>query len=85
MKFKNEESVHSFLFFYQTKCNVVFFNVMVEKCYCWTQHTKQHNMFYVSLPICFFFLVVKTNADYQIVETFITENEIKTGYKRSVD
>ena len=27
--------------------NVVFFNVMVEKCYCWTQRTKQHDIFYL--------------------------------------
>ena len=27
--------------------NVVFLNVMVEKCYRWIQRTKQHDMFYI--------------------------------------
>ena len=48
IKFKNEDSVHSLLFVYQKKNgNVVFFSVKVEKCYCWAQRTKHHDMFYL--------------------------------------
>ena len=52
---------------------------MVEKCYCWTQRTQTTR--YV-LPL--FFLVVKTNVDYQIVGTFITENETKLVIKKAM-
>ena len=31
-----------------------------------------------------FFLVVKTNVDYQVVGTFITENEIKRAIKEAL-
>ena len=35
----------------------------------WMQHTRPHDIYY----LCFF-LVVKTNVDYQIVATFVTES-----------
>ena len=81
IKFKNEVKILSIPCYLFTKQNgkVVFFNIMVEKCYCWTQRTQTTR--YV-LPL--FFLVVKTNVDYQIVGTFITENETKLVIKKAM-
>ena len=79
MKFKNEDSVHSLLFVYQTKWQHRLFQryggemLLLDATYKTTQHI---------LPL--FFLVVKTNVDYQIVGTFITENETKWAIKEAL-
>ena len=72
IKFKNENSVHSLLFIYQTKWQRRLFQryggemLLLDATYKTTRYV---------LPL--FFLVVKTNVDYQIVGTFIIENETK--------
>ena len=72
MKFKNEDSVHSLLFVYQTKWQRRLFQrysgemLLLDATYKTTRYV---------LPL--FVHVVKTNVDYQIFGTFITENETK--------
>ena len=46
MTFKTEDSIIPCYLFTKQNGNVVFFNDMVEKCYCWTQRAKQNDMFY---------------------------------------
>ena len=78
-KFKNEDSVHSLLFVYQTKWQRRLFQryggemLLLDATYKTTRYV---------LPL--FFLVVKTNVDYQIVGTFITENETKRAIKEAL-
>ena len=79
MKFKNKDSVHSLLFVYQTKWQRRLFQryggemLLLDATYKTTQNI---------LPL--FFPVVKTNVDYQIVGTFITDNETKWAIKEAV-
>ena len=78
-KFKNEDSVHSLLFVYQTKWQRPLFQryggemLLLDATYKTTQYV---------FPL--FFLVVKTKVDYQFVGTFIAENERKRDLKEAL-
>ena len=75
----SEDSVHSLLFVYQTKWQHRLFQryggemLLLDPTHEATRYV---------LPL--FFLVVKTNVDYQIVGTFITENETKLVIKKAM-
>ena len=79
MKFKNEDSVHSLLFVYQIKWQRRLFQrysgdmLLLDATYKTTRYV---------LPL--FVHAVKTNVDYQIFETFITENETKQAIKEAL-
>ena len=79
IKFKNEDSAHSQLFVYQTKSQRRLFQryggemLLLDATYKTTRYV---------LPL--FFLAVKANVDYQIVGTFITENETKRAIKEAL-
>lgn len=72
LKFEEEDSLESLLFVYQADWQSRLFQryggemLLLDATYKTTRYV---------LPL--FFLVVKTNVDYQIVGTFITENETK--------
>ena len=72
MKFEEEDSLDSLLFIYQADWQSRLFQryggeiLLLDATYKTTRYV---------LPL--FLLVVKTNVDYQIVGTFITENETK--------
>ena len=78
MKFKNEGSVHSLLFVYQTKWQRRIFQRYVGEMLL-LDATYKTTLYILSL----FFLVFKINVDYQIVGTFITENETKRAIKEA--
>ena len=79
MTFKTEDSIHSLLFVYQTKWQRRLFQryggeMLLLDATC---KTKRYVLF-------LFFVVVKSNVDYQIAGTFITENETKRAMKEAL-
>ena len=79
IKSKNKDSVHSLLFVYQTKWQCRLFQryggemLLLDATYKTTRYVLH-----------LFFLVVKTSIDYQIVGTFITENQTKWAIKEAL-